>query len=108
MAPRQTYGYERRRLRLMASLARGETVLDLGFAQTPSPYLGAFHAVGLDLEPPAQLPNGYAEQIRGDVMHLDEHLGSRQFDTVVCGELIEHLERPYDFLREVSKVVAPG
>jgi SAM-dependent methyltransferase len=108
MAPRQTHGYERRRLRLMASFARGETVLDLGFAQTPSPYLGEFHTVGLDLEPPAELPQGYAEQMRGDVTRLDEHLGSRQFDSVLCGELIEHLERPYDFLREVSKVVAPG
>lgn len=93
---------------MMASFVRGDDVLDLGFAQSPNPALASFRTVGLDLQPPSTTPPGYAEQIRGDVMTLTDHLGGRRFDTVICGELIEHLERPYDFLRGLRDVVAPG
>jgi SAM-dependent methyltransferase len=104
----QVQKYDRRRLRLMASFVSGRSVLDLGFAQSPSPYLARFETTGLDLELPPELPAGYAEQIKGDVMTLSHHLDGRRFDCVLCGELIEHLERPYDFLRGLREVVTPG
>jgi SAM-dependent methyltransferase len=100
--------YERRRLQMMAALVRGDDVLDLGFAQSPNALLAAYRTVGLDLQIPPTTPTGYAEQIRGDVMTLPEHLDGRRFDTVLCGELIEHLERPYDFLRGLRNALAPG
>ena len=104
----QARKYEGRRLQMMASYVQGNNVLDLGFAQSPNALLAPYRTVGLDLNPPATPPTGYAEQIRGDVMTLADHLDGRQFDTVVCGELIEHLERPYDFLRGLRDVVVPG
>jgi SAM-dependent methyltransferase len=104
----QARKYEGRRLQMMASFVQGTNVLDLGFAQSPNALPAPYRTVGLDLNPPATPPTGYAEQIRGDVMTLADHLDGRQFDTVVCGELIEHLERPYDFLRGVRDVVVSG
>src|ERR1700712_2269775 len=104
----QARKYEARRLETMASFVKGNDVLDLGFAQSPNPLLSSSPTVGPALPPPAVKPPGYAEQIRGDVMTLAEHLDGRRFDTVICGELIEHLERPYDFLRGLRDVVAPG
>ena len=59
-------------------------------------------------EPPPTTPVGYSEQIQADVMTLSDHLDGRRFDTVLCGELIEHLEQPYDFLRGLVDVVVPG
>jgi 2-polyprenyl-3-methyl-5-hydroxy-6-metoxy-1,4-benzoquinol methylase len=31
-----------------------------------------------------------------------------EFDTVVCGDVLEHLVDPWSTLREISKVLAPG
>src|SRR5690242_7222517 len=93
---------------MMASLVRGIDVLDLGFAQSPNALLAPYKAVGVDLRLPPVMPAGYAEQIQADVMTLSDHVGGRRFDTVLCGELIEHLEQPYDFLRGLRAVVAPG
>jgi SAM-dependent methyltransferase len=104
----QALKYEGRRLRMMASLVRGNDVLDLGFAQSPNELLAPYRAVGVDLQLPPVTPVGYAEQIQADVMTLADHLGGRRFDTVLCGELIEHLEQPYDFLRGLRDVVTPG
>jgi O-antigen biosynthesis protein len=32
----------------------------------------------------------------------------REFDTVLCGDVLEHLVNPWSALREISKVLAPG
>lgn len=99
--------YEDRRLRLMAAARVGRTVLDLGYAQLPSPYLRDGHTVGFDLDLPRRPAPGYDEQIQGDVNDIAELLAGRQFDTVLSGELIEHLERPLDHLRNLRELVAP-
>src|SRR5438874_1822009 len=104
----QSRGYEGRRLRLMASYVRGSDVLDLGYAQSPNPDLTRFRTVGFDLSPEPPRGSGYAEHVQGDVTALTKYLPDRRFDTVLCGELIEHLEEPYMFLRGVHEVVAPG
>jgi SAM-dependent methyltransferase len=64
----------------------------------PNPYFQDLHRVGLDLASP-MTPSGYEEEITGDGCDLPASLGARRFDTIVAGELIEHLERPYEFLR---------
>lgn len=104
MRTRPSEGYERRRQRLIAEQVRGE-VLDLGHAQLVNPYLDGSQVTGVDLVAPDQ-PSGYREDLVGSVMALDEVVGERRFDTVVAAELIEHLERPYDFLRSVREVIA--
>ena len=98
--------YEKRRLRLVAGEAHGPDVLDIGYAQSPNPNLGRFRTVGYDL---AVVPApDYAEQIQGDAANIAEVLAGRAFDTIVAGELIEHLEQPYDFLRALSGLLTPN
>lgn len=99
--------YERRRLQLMAAARTGSSVLDLGYAEMPNPHLAHGYTVGFDLAKPDDAP-GYDEQIVGDVNEVDRILAGQRFDTVLSGELIEHLERPYDHLRTLRSLVAPG
>jgi SAM-dependent methyltransferase len=102
----QSTSYEHRRLKLLSSHASGD-ILDLGHAAFPNPYLPGDRTVGLDLEPPRS-PSGYAADEVGSVLELVDHFGPARFDTVVAGELIEHLERPYDFLAQVHGVLREG
>lgn len=95
--------YEDRRLRLLAEYVAGAKVLDLGNAQLPNPYLrrfGAESVTGMDIARVSGLP-GYDEQLCGDVSELASELEGRRFDVVIAGELLEHLEEPYAFLRQV-------
>jgi SAM-dependent methyltransferase len=98
-------GYQERRLRKIADLCRGERVLDIGYAHKPNPYYRVSHRVGLDLARPVR-PSGYEEEIVGDALDLGATLGSRRFDSIVAGELIEHLENPYAFLRSLRGFLA--
>ena len=95
--------YEDRRLELMASGAEGST-LDLGYAALPNPYLTGVPTVGVDIFIPAT-PTGYREELAGDVMSLRDVVGSRTFDTVIAGEIIEHLRDPYGFLEGLHSVM---
>jgi 2-polyprenyl-3-methyl-5-hydroxy-6-metoxy-1,4-benzoquinol methylase len=99
--------YENRRLRLMAELTRGPEVLDIGCAQLPNEHLARYDPVGLDLSEPSgpDAASVYREWVCGDAARIDELLDGRKFDTIVCAELIEHLERPYDFLRRVRTLL---
>ncbi len=101
-------GYERARLRKVAQLTEGREVLDIGYAQIPNPYLEGRHRVGYDLNLPSEGSLRYDEEIRGDVCNITEVLKGRSFDTIICGELIEHLENPYAFLRELRALLKPG
>jgi SAM-dependent methyltransferase len=106
--PRLSFdAYERRRLRKLARRCRGGSVLDLGYAHYPNPYFRGLLRVGLDREAPRG-PVRYEEELIGDVMEPAAALGDRRFDNIVAGELIEHLERPYDFLRGLHRHLAPG
>jgi SAM-dependent methyltransferase len=102
----QSTRYEHRRLKLLASHAKGE-ILDLGHSAFPNPYLPAERTIGLDLEEP-RVPSGYLRDEVGSVFELVDRFGPERFDTVVAGELIEHLERPYDFLAQVREVLRDG
>lgn len=100
--------YERRRLRLLAELAVGKSVLDVGYAQQPNPYFTGLHRVGLDLERPQAGPVRYEEEIVGDVAAVTQLCRGRSFDTIVCAELIEHVENPYALLRDLKTLLADG
>lgn len=104
-APVEFGGYQVRRLKKIAELCRGESILDIGYAHKPNPHYQARHRVGLDLLRPV-LPSGYEEEIVGDALQLGVSLGSRRFDSIVAGELIEHLENPYAFLRSLRGYLA--
>jgi SAM-dependent methyltransferase len=93
------------RLRKMARLVSGPRVLDIGCAQMPNPYL-AGEVVGLDRES-AVLPGNYRELVIADVLDLPTALlGS--FDSVVIGEVLEHVNDPVLFLDRCASALVPG
>ena len=99
--------YENRRQRIMASLADGDCILDVGCAHRPNPYLHGRRVIGLDLidmdiHPP------YTEHIVGDIADLGALLQGQKFNTILMGEFIEHLEEPYEILRSIHDKIAPG
>lgn len=101
------------RLRRMARLVRGrDRILDLGCSGKPNPFLEGGEVVGLDRSPVAGTdtapPGAYRRILEGDVMDLPDPFGPGSFDAVVAGELLEHLERPLDFLRACRETLSPG
>jgi SAM-dependent methyltransferase len=92
-------------MRQIAHQAVGKTVLDIGYAQAPNPFLDGFSRTGYDLNKPVSGSVRYEEEIVGDVYDIGAVLAGRRFDTIICGELIEHLETPYDFLRDLSRLL---
>lgn len=111
---RRRFGaYEYRRLRLLARYCRGQNVLDLGYADLPNPYLSGFYRVGVDLKQPNDhmlqvSASRYDEHIVADVRELTGTLSDRTFDNIIAGELIEHLENPYEFLRSIRSLLSPS
>ena len=110
----------RRRIHWMVSEARGEKVLDVGCSQgIASILLGreGFEVVGIDVQPDRieyalkELENETDEtQARvkfavGNAANLDFEDDS--FDTVLLGEVIEHLAVPGRVLSEVHRVLKP-
>lgn len=100
--------YEKRRLKLLATEAKGPRVLDVGFAQLPNPWLSVYNTTGLDRSVPENAPPAYRRVIQGDASRIDDIFRGDRFESVVAGEVIEHLEDPYDFLRRIRQVLPPG
>jgi len=44
--------------------------------------------------------------VRGNVYHT--YFQDNYFDYITAGELVEHLEKPYEFLKEVFRILKPG
>lgn len=99
--------YDRRRQQLIAGEVLGPRVLDIGYAQLPNPNLAGHAVTGLDLIAPDTIPSGYAAVVQGDATSVTSLFAKGAFDSIVFGEVIEHLERPYDFLRSLRHVLRP-
>ena len=91
---------ENYRMKKIAKLVQGkQNVLDLGWVDIPNGYLNNELVIGLDLTE-RRLPENYSRCVVGDAMKLPEPFGAGYFDSIIAGELIEHLEQPIDFLRK--------
>lgn len=102
-------GHERYRLKRMARLCVGrDRVLDIGCADMPNPFLGNREIVGLDLQENVPLPKNYASFVVGDVMNLPEPVGESAVDAIHAGEILEHMEKPVEFLRGCLRALKPG
>jgi 2-polyprenyl-3-methyl-5-hydroxy-6-metoxy-1,4-benzoquinol methylase len=89
----------------MGELAQGQSVLDIGCADIPNPYLRGKRIVGLDLED-MKISPPYAEHVIGDVNQIDELLPGELFDVILMGNVIEHVEQPYELLRKVREHIS--
>ncbi len=95
---------EKVRLKLIARYASGK-ILDIGCAANPNSYLKS--AIGMDLNDKVELPSNYTKIIKHNV-HDEFPFNDNTFDTVVAGEILEHLENPFAFLKECKRVVKKG
>ncbi len=90
---------EHYRLKKMAALVADRSrVLDIGCADMPNIYLKNKEVTGFDIRR-TRLTSNYHKFVPGDAMQLPEIFEPGSFDAIVCGEMLEHLERPVDFLR---------
>lgn len=83
----------------------GASVLDIGSADVCGSYKDLFPQcdyVGLDIEAARNV----------DVVVEDPYdwkeLGGRQFDYVISGQALEHIEYPWETMRQIAKHVKPG
>ena len=88
--------------RIMATFARGR-ILDVGCADSPNQFLNT--AVGLDLVD--FTASNYSLAIKGNAESMSKVVHT-QFDTILSGSMIEHLENPSSFLQECQKLLKPG
>lgn len=90
----------------MASLSTsGDRLLDVGCCQLPNGFLRNPYVKGVDTAA-GELPANYADFHHGtltELLDLDD-----RFDVITAGEIIEHLERPIDFLRECYLLLKSG
>lgn len=98
---------EQYRLRKMSCYVLGAHVLDVGFSQSPNPYIKADNLVGLDLVD-TQPPANYSSARTGDALELPHPFGPESFDCVVAGELLEHVRNPVEMLERFWKTLKPG
>jgi SAM-dependent methyltransferase len=97
--------YEKRRQKLISNSVKANDVLDIGHAQMPNEYLKIFHTIGYDKNTPKNESNAYKKNIQGDISEITKKLANKKFDTIICAELLEHLENPYQFLREIHSLL---
>ena len=92
------------RLRLTAKYAKGD-VLDIGCANKPNPYL--IGAIGADIIPFPE-PDNYLSSfvITGENNYPEAYNG--QFDTIIAGETLEHVDSPVAFLKGLLPLLAPS
>ncbi len=93
---------DQKRLKLLAKLASGE-ILDVGCHDVQNPYLNG--VVGFDIEKPLSVKPNYKQFIEGDCQEIDKFFVPLSFDSIIAGELIEHLENPSNFLRGCHSIL---
>ncbi len=82
----------------------GDVILDIGFAQKPNNYLINKRVYGIDVQN-IKKPKGYIETKvvnlnKESIPYIDGY-----FDSVILGDVIEHVENPSFLLRESNRVL---
>jgi len=91
------------RLDFMAKLCKGEKILDVGYSQEPNLYLmGEVYGIDINL---TYKPKNYIKIIKVDLNSPKIPFKDNSFDSVIAGEIIEHLENPMFFLRECRRIL---
>lgn len=95
-----------KKLKLQQEYCKVGNTLDIGFAASPNPFLK--DAVGVDIVLPKNIPSSYMIVKTCNLNY--EHLPflDRSFINVIAGDIIEHVENPSFFLREVNRVLDFG
>lgn len=99
--------YENRRQKIIASKCMQGSILDLAYAQAPNPHIDGICTTGIDLNE-NNTEVRYAREICGDICNLDRIIEGELFANIIAGEIIEHLENPYEFLRSLNQFLEPN
>ncbi len=91
------------KLKLQASYCKKGSVLDVGFSAKPNVYLE--NAIGVDISLPKQKLSNYSQVVQCNLNRDALPFERETFDNVIAGDVIEHLENPSFFLREVNRVM---
>lgn len=94
------------KLSIQAGFCTEGSVLDVGFAANPNPYIQ--NAIGLDIAIPEVVPKNYTGVVKCNLNTDPIPCEDEYFDNVVAGDVIEHLENPSHFLREANRVLKKG
>ena len=92
-------------IRAASRLLAGD-LLDVGCGTKPYQRLFAVRSyTGLEFDTPAARKRDVADAYYdGSAFPF----GVRQFDSVLCNQVLEHVFKPEDFLREIHRVLKPG
>jgi SAM-dependent methyltransferase len=88
--------------KLMAGLVVGKRVLDIGFAQYPNPFLK--NPIGVDVQE-KEKPRNYKEIYKINLNKENLPFRDNSFDSIIAGEVMEHVENPSFLLREINRVL---
>lgn len=91
------------KLKLLSELAVGNKILDIGCAEYPNHFLNG-KVYGIDIQK-INKPNNYFEFRQVNLNKQRIPYSDNFFDTVIAGEVIEHVENPSELLREVNRVL---
>lgn len=90
--------------KLLADLSHGK-ILDIGFAEDPNTFLK--DPVGIDIQVPKK-PANYKKVAKHDLNNEKMPFTKESFDTVLAGDIIEHVYNPSFFLMECNRVLKRG
>ncbi len=93
-----------RKLKIQAGFCKNtDRILDIGYAANPNSFLK--NAVGLDIAEPSNVPSNYSKTVVCNLNNSNMPFQNACFDVVIAGDVIEHVENPSHFLREVNRVL---
>lgn len=82
-------------------------VLDIGYAEFPNHHSKNLYGIDIVPRPPVDLPN-YVETKQVDLNTQPVPYPDAFFDTVIAGDVIEHVANPMFMLCEANRVLKPG
>lgn len=88
--------------KLYSELIEGEKILDIGFAEYPNPFLK--NPIGIDVQE-TKRPRNYSKIHKVNLNKNTIPYPDDFFDSVIAGEIIEHVENPSFLLREINRVL---
>jgi len=92
--------------RLFSGWVGNGNVLDVGFASSPNRYLRGF-VVGVDkadVKPPSNYSSVFVKDISFGRLSFDDGF----FSGVCMGDVLEHMDRPFEALLEVNRLLKDG